>query len=252
MTIPDDILTAYVDGELDPVACAEVETALRTDTELAARAAKYRDLRARLESAYAPELTEPVPARLLTVLRERAPAAVTDLAAVRAARNMASSRRWTGARVTSMAAGVLLAVSAGLLVWRNSQSVMVRTSGTSLVASGALARSLSEQLAGEPDSSSQIVIGLSFLAKSGDYCRTFSIAQDTESSGLACRRSDRWRIEVLVQPATAGPGGGSIYRTASSSLAPEVLAAVRGQISGEPLDRAAEIRARGRKWVASR
>jgi anti-sigma factor RsiW len=51
--------------------------------ELVAQAAQYRDLRTRLESAYAPELAEPVPERLLAVLRTPMRAPVADLREVR-------------------------------------------------------------------------------------------------------------------------------------------------------------------------
>ena len=166
MTISDETLMAYVDGELEPSVRDEVDRALRTDPELAARAARYRDLRARLESAYAPELAEPIPERLLAVLRAPPRAAVTDLSEARAARQSAPIRRggprWTGMRLTSIAAGMLLAVSTGWFVWRESQPLTIRTADGALVASGALARSLSSQLAGDSPSSSKVTIGLSF------------------------------------------------------------------------------------------
>jgi hypothetical protein len=245
--IPNETLMAYLDGELDPNASARVESALRADPELAARAAQYRSLRTRLESAYRPELDEPVPERLLAVLRAPVRASVTDLDAARAARNAARAGRYSRAtRLTSIAAGVLLAVGAGLFLWRNSQ-VMIRTANGTLVASGALARGLSDQLAGDSPPSSRVTIGLSFVAKSGDYCRTFSIARETQGAGLACRRNGEWRISVL-SPQSPGVGEELGYRTASSSLPPAVLAAVQAQISGDPLDRAGEIAARGRGW----
>jgi hypothetical protein len=256
MTVPNETLMAYVDGELDPSATAEVERALRADPELAARAARYRDLRTRLESAYASELAEPVPERLLAALRTP-PRTVVTVQEARAARQAApagrrngrwTGMRWTGVRLTSIAAGVLLALGAGLLVWRDSQSVMIRAADGALVASGALARGLSDQLSGDSMSSSKVTTGLSFLAKSGDYCRTFSIAHGAEGEGLACRRNDLWRIAVLAQPASGAAGNGSQYRTASSGLPPAVLSAVQDRISGDPLDRAAEIAARARGW----
>jgi len=125
---------------------------------------------------------------------------------------------------------------------------MIRAADGALVASGALARGLSEDLAGESAPFSKVSIGLSFLAKSGNYCRTFSIAHGAEGSGLACRRNGEWRIGVLSKPEGVGQSEGSQYRTAGSSLPPAVLSAVQSQISGDPLDRAAEIAARGRGW----
>ena len=251
MIIPDETLMAYVDGELDPSASAQLERALRADPELEARARQYRNLRTRLESAYQPELAEPVPERLLAVLHAPVRSSVTDLDDARAARKAAPARTQSTAthwRLTSIAAGVLLAVGAGFFLWRNPQSVIIRPTHGSLVASGALARSLSQQLAGDSAPSSQVTIGLSFVAKSGDYCRTFSIAHDAKGSGLACRHNGEWQIGVLSPPQAAAQGEESQYRTAGSNLAPAVLAAVQAQIAGDPLDRAAEIAARGRGW----
>jgi hypothetical protein len=39
-----------------------------------------------------------------------------------------------------------------------------------------------------------VTIGLSFIAKSGDYCRTFSIAHGAEGSGLACCHGGEWQF----------------------------------------------------------
>lgn len=253
MTIPDETLMAYLDGELDPGASAEVERALRADPELAVRAARHRELRTRLESGYAPELAEPVPERLLAVLRAPPGTPVFDLQDARAARQAGPTRRgstrWTSMRLTSMAAGVLLAVGAGWLVGRGSQSIMIRAADGALVARGGLARGLSDELAGDSNATSKVSIGLSFVAKNGDYCRTFSIAHGAEGSGLACHHNGEWQIGVFAQPPEeAGQGEGSQYRTAGSSLPAAVLSAVQTEIAGEPLDRAAEIAARGRGW----
>ena len=94
---------------------------------------------------------------------------------------------------------------------------------------------------------SLLPIGLSFLAKSGEYCRTFSISGGAAGSGLACRQTNQWQIRTLTQP-VPGPGRDSEYRTASSSLPPAILSAVQDQIVGDPLDRAAEIAAREQGW----
>jgi anti-sigma factor RsiW len=267
MKIPSETLMAFIDGELEAEARAEVAAALKEDPELQAQAAQYVKLRSTLESAYASELTEPVPERLLAVLSEAANRAapttapdsnVTDLGvrraqaareaiALRAPRNVTA--RW---RMVSLAAGVLLAVGVGLFFWRGSQPLVVRSADGSLVASGALALGLSDELSGESRASSKVSVVLSFVAKSGDYCRAFSLAGGAEGSGLACRIKDRWEIDVLSKSSQAEAGAAGEYRTAGSSLSPEVLSEVQAQISGEALDRPAEAAARGRGWRAAR
>jgi hypothetical protein len=254
MSIPNETLMAYVDDELEPPARAEVEAAIRDDPEIARLVAQFRDLRVRIQSAYLTELAEPVPERLLAVLGQSTRTAgtkVVDLANARdsvarkAARTQPSRSRWR--YVTSIAASLLVVVSAGYVVWHRSQSVMVKDVGGSLVARGPLAVGLSNQLGGDVAPSSTVNIGLSFLAKSGEYCRIFSISGGASGSGLACRQANQWQIRVLTQP-VPGAGRDSEYRTASSSLPPAILAAVQDQIAGDPLDRAAEIAAREQGW----
>ena len=60
---------AYVDGELDPAARTEVEAAMCNDPTIEKHIAQQRQLRAKIELAYAEELTEPVPDRLLAAAR---------------------------------------------------------------------------------------------------------------------------------------------------------------------------------------
>ena len=95
-----------------------------------------------------------------------------------------------------------------------------------------------------------VEIGLSFVAKSGDYCRTFTISAPVSSAGLACRHAKRWEIRLLTQPGAAGTGSPE-YRTASSALSPTIISTVEEQISGEPLDRNTEIEARKKEWQSA-
>ena len=251
MSFSDETIAAYVDGEMDPAASAEIEEAARGDPSLERRIASLRSLRERLQAAYAPELDEPVPDRLLAALRgaetRSAAAAVADVGAARAAARAAGARRSGVYWRYSLAASVLIAVGAGIFVRRQAHTGVIENVGGTLIARGPLAEGLSNDLAGG-ESRSRARIGLSFLAKSGDYCRTFSLRED---AGLACRRGGRWEILALVKerlaPGAAGESG-SQFRTASSSMPEPIREVVEAQISGEPLDRAAEIAAREGHW----
>ncbi len=69
MNEDDRIATmAYVDGELPPADHAAFEARLAREPALASAVTRERTLRARLQSAYAPVLEEPVPAGLLDLL----------------------------------------------------------------------------------------------------------------------------------------------------------------------------------------
>ena len=77
MSIPDEKLMAYADGELDAVERAQVEAAIGADPSLARRVEKHRALRSKVSSAFNSVLDEPVPERLLNAVRG-APAAARD------------------------------------------------------------------------------------------------------------------------------------------------------------------------------
>jgi hypothetical protein len=254
MTISDETLMAYADGELDAAEKAAVESAMREDPQIEKRLAQHRALRERVQTAYSAELSEAVPERLLTAARGAARtqgSKVVSLEEARAAMKRNASRarpprpQWRTAG--TIAASVIVGVTLGFFMWGRTDSPLVRSAGGALVARGQLARALSEQLAAEQTRTSAVQIGLSFLAKSGDYCRTFAFSGAVSPSGLACRHGEEWQVQSLGQgPARAA--GDPEYRTAGSAMSASILKVVEGQIAGEPLDQAAERAARQRGW----
>jgi hypothetical protein len=244
MSVTTEILMAYADGELDAAIRAEVEEAMRDDPSIAARIAQFRQQRAKLEAAYASALEEPVPERLLAALRAPSPAStVVDLERARSAARP-RPRRVNQPYLIAAAASVLIAVVAGHFVWQ--RLIMIRQVGDASLAAGALARGLSDQLSGDAGSG-KVRVGLSFLSKSGEYCRTFEIGGASPGAGLACRREDEWVVRALARREASEAG---TYRTAGTTLPPEILKAVQDEIGAEPLDRAGEIAARSAHWQA--
>jgi hypothetical protein len=153
----------------------------------------------------------------------------------------------------AMAASLLIGVGLGYFVQRHSSAILVENAGGGLVASGVLAKALSNQLGSERTPSAPVQIGLTFMAKSGDYCRTFTMTVAASPAGVACRRADGWQIQVLAQSSgvVAGDESAATYRTAGSALSPVILDAVQQQIAGEPLGQNAEIAARRQGWRPS-
>jgi hypothetical protein len=148
-----------------------------------------------------------------------------------------------------MAASVLLGLAVGYLGWRGSHGLVSIGSNGELVAGAGLAEALSSQLSADHAPGMVATAGLSFRAKTGNYCRTFSVTAHP-SSGLACREGGRWTIKVLAQ-SPHGPANSSAFRQAGSADSPAVLAAVEESIDGEPLDQAGEVAARRANWSAS-
>jgi hypothetical protein len=257
--IPDELLTAYVDGELEAGERARIEQAIAEDARLARRVARHRALRARLRNAFDGALREPLPQRLVNAAKfgPAGPAQIIDLARVRAERaRRPERRRLPGPHrgVAAVAASLIVGVGAGLLTAHLAGSAaLTEYRDGSLLASGALDRALNEQLASATPAAGAVRIGLSFRARSGGYCRTFMLDKHHGLAGLACADKQHWRILTLLGSDTVGAPGGSAtataaYRTAASAMPAALLQAVNERISGEPLDAAAETKARRDGW----
>jgi hypothetical protein len=257
MNIPDELLAAYVDGELQGAERARVEQAVAHDARLAQRVAHYRAMRARLRGTFDSALHEPMPQRMLQVARSAsrpATAQVIDLARVRAERKRRNERRrLLQPHRIAIAASLLTGLLAGGIAERFwSGGAVTEFHNGELIAQGALADTLDNQLtdAGTPDG--RFHIGMSFRAKSGDYCRTFSATDNPSLAGLACREQDHWRILTVLGSQlpnhAAGAAAAEGQKRVAWNLSPLLLQTVREHMRGEPLDAQAEAKARGSDW----
>lgn len=232
MTIDEPTLMAFADGELPPEEAARVAAAIAADSTLAARVERMRHVRGALNATYDPVLQEPVPDRLAALLDAPAAAGVVDLAAARARKRGFGAPAWT-----AIAASMVLGVLVGRMA---APEALFEGGAGQLTAGAALTRVLNERLAAE-GAQDPTRVGLSFRARDGAYCRTFS--HESGVSGLACREADRWAVRIAVQE-RASQGG---FRQASAP-APAVLEAVDALIDGEPLTAAEETAARDSGW----
>jgi hypothetical protein len=248
--ISDEILMAYADGEADAPMRAQVEAAMQEDPEIRKRVARHRALREAMRGAGSSVLDEPVPERLIAAARGRAPAAgaVVDLSRAREAATRKASRLWRGWQPAAMAASLLVGLALGYLGWHGSALIQANSSG-GLVAGAALAEALATQLSDDHSPAHAATAGLSFRAKTGEYCRTFALTGADASSGLACREAGGWSIKVLAQSPSAG--NSTQFRTAGSELSPAIRATIEASIEGEPLDHAGEVAARQAGWAAA-
>jgi hypothetical protein len=244
MAFSDETVMAYVDGELHDAARAALEVAMATDSDLAERVARERRLRERLRSEFDPVLGEPIPERLLATAKGSAAQARSG--------NIVSLKRspashWTWPQWGAIAASLILGVLLGPLLWHEPTPGPLGLRDGKVLASGALAHELSEQLASNPRADAPVHVGVSFLARTGAYCRTFMLRDKSAVAGLACREGESWRLEALVAAPSAASGPGE-YQPAASSLPTGIERAVDELIVGDPLDAKAEAAARGNAW----
>lgn len=248
MTYDDEIVMAYVDGELDAARRAELEAAIAGDPALARRIEQQRALRARLDVAFARVIEEPVPERLAAAARNGAQAANPGSGKVlkfpaRTAR--APSAPWRTREWTAMAASLLVGV---LLSWRffgSSGSSAMVAGPDGLRARGELAAALDRQLASEQTGDESVLIGLTFRARDGNYCRSF-VMRSTRTAGLACRAGGEWQIPASESVTTSGGG----MQQAGSALPPSILRIIESRMDGAALDAEGEKAAQTQAWQA--
>lgn len=246
LNMTDELLMAYVDGELDAEQAERVEQAMRQDVTLRNKVAQQRALRTQLQQGLSGVLAEPVPTRLLDVLQAQRTAKTTDnvvdLADKREQKTRASAPRWQFREWGAMAASLVAGIVIGVSMLNSGSNALITSRDGSVVAQGQLADALSTQLASHTASS--VHIGVSFRNREGHYCRSFVVQDDKSLAGLACHEQDSWRVQMLTE-ANAQSGE---YRQAGSTTPSAVLALIEQQIAGEPLDARAEVEAVSKRW----
>ena len=229
--IDDDILMAFVDGELDEIARARVERAVAADPALRARLEQQRKLRATLAAFYGPTAEEAVPERFRAMLE-------SNVVAFPEPKARAPRPLWQS--VIALAATLVLGLALGRTLLAPTGGPVGVANGT-MVAQGPLATALDTQLASAQAPDAATRIGTSFAASDGRLCRTFDSAA---MAGLACRGDQGWQL-IMAAPGSAPAQGG--YRQAGSAN-PLVAEAAQGLMAGEPFDATAERRARDSGW----
>ncbi len=236
MSVTQDMLAAYADGELDAEGQAAVEAAMAADPALARKVEAHRALRATLSAHYAPIAEESVPPALAALLSARAPAGgedgaqVVSLAAARQKRGLAPAlRRWAPVAGPALAASLVLAI---VQPWQ--------TSTPQGYAEGDLAAALDTQLAATQPDDAPTRILLSFAREDGSLCRAW---RGGGTGGIACRDRAGWKIE---QQFALGAAASGEFRQAGSEN--DLLAAAQDMAAGTALDAAGERAARDRGW----
>jgi len=235
MKFSPETLMAYADGELDAETRRAIEAEMAVDPQVAKEVERHRSMRVEVGGAFAGVLDEPVPDRLLRAAKKTG------------AKAEQPRRQWSWPEWTSIAASLLLGVLGGRALLhqpdRGSGLIVAGVDGR-VIAGGALAQALSEQLSSEDGSG--VDIGLSFHAKSGEYCRTFGARGANPVVGFACRDAEVWRIDMLATAPRAESGGD--YRMASTQLPAPIVQAIAERMQGEALDADEEAVARQRRW----
>ena len=198
--ITDEMLMAYVDGEVSAAEAAVVKEAIERDPDLRARVAKLAALQTRLRDAFdADEIGEPPPAlRALVAPQASAP--------VRLFPAWKSKGTWLAA--SAMAACLAAVVS--LSVLRPASTPWVEPVSDGVALSGGVHRIAMTALSGTDHRVDGMVVSpiLSFVAKDGRVCRELALASPELNARLiVCRAAndDDWCFEAFSRTHPAAP-----------------------------------------------
>ncbi|MDY7540162.1 hypothetical protein QN372_06240 [Undibacterium sp. RTI2.1] len=278
MRFSDETLMAFADGELDAETRATIQAAILQDADLAQRVGHHQAIRNDVFAAFAPIVDEPVPARLkLAATQTTSPSASAaiktsnNVLQFNAAKNKDALKKptsgWSWQQLGGLAAMLIVGVVVGKFGWQDGTSLspnlspnggMLASVNGQVTAQGKLAQALTQQLASAPAADSTVKIGVSFLSKEGQFCRSFLAEDGTQNpgfSGLACKQKtgNDWQIAVLAQTdkpaASSGQTGQSgQYRQAAAEMPAAVLQAIDQRIADQALDAAAERAAQQHAW----
>ncbi len=211
MRFTDQDVVAYVDGELPADRAKTIADACASDAELAGRVNQLRESRDILKTAFAAKLSEPVPDRLLAVLRE-APSAKVVAMPSRAPR----SRVWIP---MALAASIALAVGVALR-WQAQPGAPA--GNVAMIDDRLIQESLDRNVSGETQriSSAEIMPTASLIDAQGRYCREYEATTSAHKlRAIACHDADRgWVTQVATRDvAASASGGGDEYQPASGA-----------------------------------
>lgn len=241
--VTDEMITAWLDGEVSPQQREEIEQAVAASPQLSLRAARLSRMDRMLAPAYAETLNAPIPARFDAILA-RPRAAAWSLSGLRSIFGNLLEPRPLG-----MAAALVVGVVAGglLLASPAAKPGFETTADGHLVANDEMATSLASLQSGEAAGPHAVRIKLSMMDEGGNYCRQFETAG---ASGLACLDGGKWKIDTL-SPAKASAGQGDQYVMADGAVDPAIAAALERRGVKEVLDHTQEAAAIASGWKAT-
>ena len=230
----DDMLSAYLDGELPAETCTALEVLFTSDAALRSRLEQLRSVDRQLKTALrlsALTVDDPLAAQI----RQSSPARVrSDPRPMR----MLSRRR---AGLFALAASLFGVVMGHVLT-----PGAVNDAGSGwMTASGALAQVLELQPSGRrsTENGETARLLLSFMADDGRYCRVFDWqGAGKAAEGLACREAGGWQ---LVTWQAAAVSTGFIPAAGGSAAVDAAMDALGGS---EALNAAAERELIARQW----
>jgi len=230
----DELLSAFIDGELSTADAAELSERLAQEPALLQRLEALRSSDDATRAVYASLDEQPLPQAVLDLLKDEGSAAASETNNVIAF----PPRGWRRFAQVPVAIAASVALVAGLLVSRviedtpDGADAAAALYAQTIPEDSDVHRMLENNVSAEdvafPDGSAGRVI-LSFTDMNGDWCRQLAINSAASTvDALACRRSGHWHTEAV----SFGPASNGTYQQASGSQS-AAMTAVIDRLIGE-------------------
>lgn len=254
MTISDDKLSAYIDGELSPSEINEIKLALKNDPAVGARMERLKRPDALISAAYGKIDDEPMPDSVMDLLRDTGDAENSGEKVIQFAPRPAakSPALWA----VPLAASIALAIGVGVGMQiaadhsRNeNQFALAGVIDSSSPVFAALESTPSATMVETPDGT--ITPILTFKSENGDYCREYVVANDAVTNrAVACRHEGQWvtQFAALAPPNSAMPNE---YSTASVEITTQFNNLIESMMADEALN-SEEEGSLLERWLADR
>ena len=239
--ITDEMITAWLDGEVSPKERQAIEAAISASPELGMRVARLSRADRMLAPAFAETLSAPIPKRFEDLLAE--PKARAARVSIWSQLGELLSPRPMAIATASLLFGV--AVGGLLLSRAPGGPAFEAIADGQLVANHQMAMQLaSAQSGGE----GALRVRLSLVDDAGQYCRQFETAS---AAGLACLEGGNWKVDTLTSGAGSANADG-LYVMADGSPDPALAAALQRRGVRELLDRDQEAAAIAAGWKTAK
>lgn len=242
MTITDETLSAFLDGELSGEEHAQVEAAIAADPALEARVSALAAATRRFAAAIREADKDPMPAGVADLLRPK----VDNVVAFRPKKR--EQPKW--AAPAAIAASLLaLVVAAGLFGDGPGGGARVMIAAGPIDKASPLHRALDRtaSAASEQIGRSSIRPVATFRVAGGALCREFVASQEKGAvRAVACRDDRQWTVKIAATEAASAGG----YQPASGPAA-AISAYVDSAIEGDALGPDEERALIDAKWRAN-
>ncbi len=250
MTLSDETLMAYADGQLDVRECTRVKKLIAQEPELSARLEVFQTTGQSLASLFGEHMNAPLPGKLRRFAVSAQPRAAKkpglgQLAAT--LRNLLQPVQPFGLAAAS-AAILIAGIGVGWLVHGGAGgggsplAGLIQVENDGAVARGPLQHALNSLQSGKETAVAlpegkvvRMAIKLSFRDRAQDYCRQYEIglAASENYGGIACNSNGQWNILHRARLAPAQQS--SNKTTPAGNESPELEAAVMSMIGGDAL-----------------